>query len=148
MRHQHCLTLAFLAGLVLTSSGCTTDSSEGPAAAAPVVTVAQVESATVPADDVPFTGRTVAPTSIEIRARVTGYLDKVLFKDGDEVKEGDPLYEIDVRPYQAQYDRAVGQVTQAEARVTRLTQDFQRMSQLVGTGAISREEYDKVAGDK
>ena len=114
MRFPACLTGGLLIGLAWTCIGCNHDSSENQAPAAPLVTVAQVASETVPADDEVFTGRTAAPTSIEVRARVTGYLDKVLFKDGDEVKKGDPLYEIDVRPYQAQLDRALGQVSQAE----------------------------------
>jgi RND family efflux transporter MFP subunit len=128
--------------------GCTTDSSQNASPTASLVTVAQPAWETVPADDEVFTGRVVAPTSIEVRARVTGYLDKVLFKDGDEVEKDAPLYEIDVRPYEAQLERAQGHVTQAEARLKRLDKDFERGQRLVGTGAMSREEYDKIAGDR
>ncbi len=148
MRHQTCLTWVLLGGLALTLFGCTNDAAQNASPAAPLVTVAQPAWETVPADDELFTGRVVAPTSIEVRARVTGYLDKVLFKDGDEVKEGDPLYEIDVRPYKAQLDRAAGEVTRVEARLKRLDTDFARGQKLVGTGAMSREEYDKIAGDR
>ena len=47
--------------------------------------------------------------TIDVRARVSGYLEKVLFREGYDVKEGDALFLIDPRTYQADYDRAVGQ---------------------------------------
>src|SRR5437016_5556659 len=106
MKHQLCLTWVCFVALALTSVGCNSDASQSPAPAAPLVTVAQPEWKTVDPDDEYFQGRTVAPSTVEVRARVTGYLDKVLFKDGDEVQEDDPLYEIDPRPYQTQLDRA------------------------------------------
>jgi membrane fusion protein, multidrug efflux system len=53
-----------------------------------------------------YIGRLEAPESVEIRARVSGYLDKVHFKEGKEVKKGDLLFTIDPRPYQAEFDRA------------------------------------------
>src|SRR5438876_737241 len=70
-----------------------------------------------------FTGRTDAVFTVEVRARVTGYLDKVLFKDGDEVKQDDPLFEIDPRPYKAEYDRAEAALAQSEAHLKRLEAD-------------------------
>ena len=62
-----------------------------------------------------FTGRTVARRTIDIRARVTGYLDKIQFKDGGEVKQGDLLFEIDPRPYQTELARTQAALVQAEA---------------------------------
>src|SRR5579859_5586033 len=53
-----------------------------------------------------FTGRTDPSSRVDLRARVTGYLVKVNFQDGAEVKKGDLLFEIDPRPYQAQFDQA------------------------------------------
>src|SRR5262245_48200649 len=57
-----------------------------------------------------FTGRTEASARVELRARVTGYLTAVHFKDGDAVKQGDVLFEIDPRPYQAQLNQALAQI--------------------------------------
>src|SRR5262249_48650395 len=57
-----------------------------------------------------FAGRTGAVESVDIRARVTGYLVQTPFKEGTEVKKGDLLFEVDPRPYQAQLDQAEGQV--------------------------------------
>src|SRR6266404_392070 len=61
-------------------------------------------------DFVEFTGRTVPVNSVDVRPRVTGYLTKAPFREGSEIKAGDLLFEIDPRPYQAQFDQAQGQV--------------------------------------
>jgi RND family efflux transporter MFP subunit len=95
-----------------------------------------------------FTGRTVARRTIEIRARVTGYLDKISFKDGGEVEQGDVLFEIDPRPYQSELMRIEASLNQAEARLQRLEHDHERASNLIGSKSISREQYDLVTGDK
>ena len=71
----------------------------------PVVLVSQPVERTV-TDYQVFTARTQAVQSVDIKARVTGYLTKILFKDGDEVKEGDVLFKIDDRPYKAALDQA------------------------------------------
>lgn len=68
-------------------------------------------------DYVDFTGRTDAVHSVDIRPRVTGYLTKMPFKEGAEVKEGDLLFEIDPRPYQALVDFSVGEVAANKAKV-------------------------------
>ncbi len=84
-------------GLVLVSSGCGRQSEGGSQASAPPVTVAYpIEKETTNYED--YTGRTAAIDSVQVTARVTGYLDKILFREGDEVKEGTVLYEIDPRP--------------------------------------------------
>ena len=84
---------------------------------------------------------------VEVRARVTGYLDKVLFEDGSEVKEGDVLFKIDPRPYEAALAAAEASVVQSEAHQRRLQFDHRRASNLFQRGAISREEVDRIQGD-
>jgi RND family efflux transporter MFP subunit len=95
-----------------------------------------------------FPGRTEAVVSVDIRARVNGYLDKVNFKEGADVNQGDVLFEIDPRPYKAALDQAIGNLTSMEARLKRLDSELIRAQRLVGTTAMSREDYDKVAGDR
>src|SRR5581483_7898714 len=73
-----------------------------------------------------FTGRTEAVETVEIRARVSGYLEKVHFSEGEEVRDGDLLFEIDPRPYQAEYARAEANLIQSEAHLKRLDSDFGR----------------------
>jgi RND family efflux transporter MFP subunit len=95
-----------------------------------------------------FTGKTDAVFSVDVRARSTGYLEKVHFKDGDEVKEGDLLFEIDPRPYQADLARAEATLNQSEAHFSRLDADFHRAKNLYSRNSIGREEYDKIQGDR
>jgi len=93
-----------------------------------------------------FTGRTEASLSIDIRSRVTGYLEKAPFKEGEDVKKGQLLFEIDRRPYQAELDRALAQERQAAATMSRLSNEYQRARALVRSRAISEEELDRIAG--
>lgn len=95
-----------------------------------------------------FTGRTDTYRSIDMRARVTGYLDKVLFKEGADVKEGETLFEIDKRIYAADLARAEANLAQGEAHASRLAADLRRATELLPTKAIGREEFDKISGDR
>jgi RND family efflux transporter MFP subunit len=99
-------------------------------------------------DYVDFPGRIEAVNSVEVRARVTGYLEKVNFKEGEDVKQGDVLFEIDPRPYQADFDRAEANFVQAQAHLSRLETDYQRALELLPGRRISREEFDRIAGDR
>ena len=94
-----------------------------------------------------FTGRTEAFKSVEIRARVTGYLNTVNFIDGKEVAEKTLLFEIDPRPYQAENARASATLAQAEAKEKRLDADYRRISTLYNKGVSTREEFDRADGD-
>jgi len=68
-------------------------------------------------DYIDYTGRTDSPNAVDIRPRVTGYLTKMPFKEGSDVKAGELLFEVDIRPYQAQLDQAEGQLELAKARL-------------------------------
>ncbi|MEO8353887.1 MAG: efflux RND transporter periplasmic adaptor subunit, partial [Chthoniobacteraceae bacterium] len=92
-----------------------------------------------------FTGRIDAVQSVEIRARVSGYLESVNFKAGALVKEGDLLFVIDPRPYQANLDRAKAQLDQAEAQLKLAQIDFNRAEELREKKIVSAEEYDQKA---
>jgi RND family efflux transporter MFP subunit len=95
-----------------------------------------------------FPGRTEALFSIDVQARVTGYLEKVHFTEGELVAKDAVLVDIDARPYQAELERADAALAQARAHKDRLEADFKRASVLFARGNLSREEYDKVTGDR
>jgi RND family efflux transporter MFP subunit len=95
-----------------------------------------------------YTGRTEAASSVNLRARVTGYLTKVAFKEGSEVKQGDLLYEIDPRPYQAELTKAEANLAVAETHLKRAEADAARVKTQLGKGVVSREDYDKIVGDR
>jgi multidrug efflux system membrane fusion protein len=94
---------------------------------------------------VEFTGRTDAVKAVDIRARVTGYLIKMPFKEGAEVKKGDLLFEIDPRPYQAQLDQAKGQVTLNEAslKLAKSTYERDRAINARVSGGVSMQQLDQ-----
>lgn len=95
-----------------------------------------------------FTGRLEPAASVEVRARVTGYLDKVLFKEGAQVREGDPLFEIDPRTYEAELKRAEAALLQAESRLKRLQSEHQRAVTLLASRSIRQEDLDKLTNDR
>lgn len=129
----------------LTLPGC---SKQSPAAAktAPTVVVVSNPVERKVTDYAVFTGRTEAVKSVDIRARVDGYLIRMPFKEGADVKKGDLLFQIDPRPYQATYDQAEAQVALCKARLTQANADLARTSELSKTpGAISKQDVDRYA---
>ena len=87
-----------------------------------------------------FTGNLVSVESVDIRARVQGYLKRVAFVDGAFVKKGDLLFEIEPETYQADYDRAVAALQSAEADLNRAQQDYERVIEAVKSNAVSKQE--------
>ena len=90
-----------------------------------------------------FTGRFEAVEAIRVVPRVTGYLTKVAFAEGSNVKKGDLLFEIDPRPYQAQVDQAAAGVHVAEAHLKLAEAESERAQQLAKTAQIAPGELDK-----
>jgi RND family efflux transporter MFP subunit len=89
-----------------------------------------------------YPGHIEAVQMVEVRPRVSGYIESIHFEDGSEVKAGDLLFVIDPKPYQADLDRAEAQRRQAETRLDLAKNDFKRAEGLRGSKAISEEEYD------
>lgn len=94
-----------------------------------------------------YTARLEAVDSVEVRARVSGYLEAVRFSDGATVREGDILFVIDPRPYQAELKRAEAALRQARAQLELAGSRNQRAAKLVSSDAISREEADTRAAE-
>jgi len=90
-----------------------------------------------------YTGRLAPMSTVEVRAQVSGYLTEVKFQDGDMVKKGQPLFIIDSRPYQAEYNRAKGEYDKAESALKLATADFERAKQLRDKGVTSTGDFDK-----
>jgi multidrug efflux system membrane fusion protein len=99
-------------------------------------------------DYVEFTGRTDAPYYVEVRARVKGYLVKVNFQDGQPVKKGDLLYEIDPRPYQASLGEAQGNLEKAEGEKMLADIQVKRYTKLVEKDAASAQSLDEWRGQQ
>jgi membrane fusion protein, multidrug efflux system len=113
-----------------------------PAPPPPQVSVAQVLEKRVKDWD-EFTGRLQAVETVEIRPRVTGYIDKVAFTEGSLVKRGTLLFVIDPRPYQAEYDRAASDVQRYKTALELGRIELARVQRLRDSGAVSQEELDE-----
>jgi membrane fusion protein, multidrug efflux system len=87
-------------------------------------------------------GRTSAFRVAEVRARVNGIVQRRLFTEGSDVKEGQPLFAIDPAPYQAALEGARAQLARAEATVANARLQAQRYTDLIGSNAVSKQEYD------
>ena len=137
-RGLYCL-LFFLVSLLF---GCSKN--ENPNAKAPpkpvIVASQPVQQEIVEWDE--YTGRMQAVESVEIRARVSGYLKRIAFKDGGKVKKGDLLFIVDPRPYIAQLHQASAELDRAKSRLDLARNDVGRAQRLLKEQAISEEEYD------
>lgn len=126
--------------LCILSAGCK-QSTQAPAPPPPPVTVATpVDKEIVEWDE--YTGRTAAVESVDVRPRVSGYIDQIRFKDGQLVKPGDVLFVIDQRPYQHVLDQDKASLEKAAAQRQLKEANFARAQKLFQNKVTSKEEYD------
>ena len=143
----HRAILCVLPGLCILLSACPREQASAPPPPPPKVTVSQpILREVVEWDE--YTGRLEAVESVEIRARVSGYLQSVHFTDGAVVKKGGLLFVIDPRPYQAELNRSKAALEQAIAQSERAQKDLARVRQLVKWRAVSQEEVDTRAAEQ
>jgi RND family efflux transporter MFP subunit len=90
-----------------------------------------------------YTGRLQAVNTVEVRPQVSGVLQRLVFTEGKEVRKGELLFEIDPRPFRAELDRAQAEAEKARTAATLAAADLARGDKLLGTRAISQEEYDQ-----
>ena len=107
----------------------------------PQVTVAPALARQVDEYD-EFTGRLEAVDAVEVRPRVSGYVQRVAFSQGSEVRRGDVLFVIDPRPYQAELDRAAAELQRVRSQAELARSEVERARTLVDKQAISREEFE------
>jgi RND family efflux transporter MFP subunit len=130
-----------VAALSLLVAGCG-QNAQPPAPPPPAVTVAYPVQRTVTDYD-EYVGRFVAVDAVEVRARVSGYLEKVHFTDGQTVKEGDLLFTIDRRPFQTALDQARANLQRARAELAFAEGDLERAAQLVRDKTITQQTFDQ-----
>jgi RND family efflux transporter MFP subunit len=130
-----------VAALALGLAGCG-ESQKAAAPPPPTVTVAKPVKRTI-IDHDEYVGRFVAIDAVEVRARVSGYLDKIHFQDGQIVKQGDLLFTIDRRPFQNTLDQARAALAQAKATLAFAETDFGRAEKLVRDKTIAEQVFDQ-----
>jgi RND family efflux transporter MFP subunit len=132
--------------LLVAACGCQ-KSAEAPKVSPPLtVVVTTVTPQTVPIYG-EYVARTEARQTVEIRARVEGFLEKVLFTEGSQVKAGQLLFVIDPRPYKAALQDARGSLAQAQATLDRSQKDVDRLRPLVAEDAASQQDLDKAEAE-
>ncbi|HET6925976.1 MAG TPA: biotin/lipoyl-binding protein, partial [Hyphomicrobiaceae bacterium] len=143
-RPRRKLRLPALLLLLLTGgiAGCEQRQPQGASAPSPQVTVAKPSRQVVTEWD-EYVGRFVAVDAIEVRARVSGYLDAVHFQDGQLVKAGDLLFTIDRRPFEATLAQAQATLAQARANLAYAEADLKRGEDLVRGSTITQQTFDQ-----
>jgi RND family efflux transporter MFP subunit len=137
--------IALSCALMLALAGCGEAKKQGGGPPPPpAVTVAKPIKRTVTDYD-EYVGRFTAVNSVEVRARVSGYLDGVHFKDGQVVKQGDLLFTIDKRPFQNTLEQARANLAQAKSNLKFTESDFTRGQQLVRDKTITDQTFEQRA---
>jgi len=134
--------IAFTLVLSVLTTGCSSEATPQSAGRAPQVSVATSSQREVTEWD-EFTGRLEAVESVQLRPRVSGYIDSVNFSEGSVVRKGDLLFVIDPRAYQAELAKAEAELSRAQARAELADSDVARSNRLRSIKVISEEEYDQ-----
>ena len=131
---------AILLSLLLV--GCDNSVAQNAAPPAPAVNAADVVVKSISQWD-SFNGRIEAVESVQLRPRVSGYIDKVNFTDGQEVKKGEVLFTIDDRTYRAALEQAQANLARAKTQASLAQSEANRTDKLINTHLVSREEWEQ-----
>jgi membrane fusion protein, multidrug efflux system len=137
--HRRLLGTALLAALL---AGCDNGIAQNAAPQAPAVSAADVVVKPVSQWD-SFNGRIEAVESVQLRPRVSGYIDKVNYTDGQEVKKGEVLFTIDDRTYRAALEQAQAELSRSKTQASLARSEAGRTDKLVNTNVVSREEWEQ-----
>ncbi|MEA9397509.1 efflux RND transporter periplasmic adaptor subunit [Lelliottia amnigena] len=137
--HLTALGAMFLSVLLV---GCDDGVAQNAVPQAPAVSAADVVVKSISQWD-SFNGRIEAVESVQLRPRVSGYIDKVNYADGQEVKKGEVLFTIDDRTYRAALEQAQASLARAKTQVSLARSEANRTDKLVNTNVVSREEWEQ-----
>lgn len=118
-----------------------------PEAPPPVVEVMDIVATNAPAS-VEFIGQLDSPQNVEVRARVEAFVDKMLFVEGTEVKEGDPLFKLDDKPYKERLAAANGSLAEAKAALNKYEKDVARLTPLAEKRAVPQQDLDNAVASQ
>src|SRR3954453_14994691 len=127
------------------AAGCSKET-PAPQRSPPQVTVATVAAATIP-NGMTFVAQTKSSRRVDIVARVSGYLERIAYQEGELVKEGEVLFELDPKPFQAQLDAAKGELLAQRARFATARANLDRVKPLAEQDALSRADLDRAQGE-
>lgn len=135
-----CSFVGILAG------GCSKEAAPPAPRPAPLVTVMTVTPGTIPYTST-FVAQTESSRQVEIVARVSGFLDRIAYQEGELVKEGQLLFQLDPRPLEAQLEGATGELRAQQARLSTASANLNRIKPLAEMNAVSRSDLDRAQGE-
>jgi membrane fusion protein (multidrug efflux system) len=138
--------LALPLAAVAIAAGCSKQAPPPPPRPAPEVSVITVQPRTIPYV-VNFVAQTEGSRQVDIVARVSGFLDKIAYKEGDLVRDGQLLFQLDPKPFQAQLEAARGELQAQRARLTTAEATLARVKPLAQQNALSQADLDKAQGE-
>lgn len=138
-------TLLITVAALVVVAGCAKKAKEEAPEPVPV-TVAKVEQKNVPLE-IQAIGNVTPVSTVQVRALVSGQLVKVWFHEGDDVKEGQKLFSIDPRPYQAALEQARANLARDQANLKNADAQAARYAELVKKDFVTREDYDRMTSD-
>jgi len=113
---------------------------------APQVTVVAIDPQTIPYN-VSFVAQTESSRQVDIVARVSGFLDRIAYHEGEVVKQGQVLFQLDPKPFQAQLDAAQGELAAQQARLNTARANLNRVKPLAAQNALSQSDLDRATGE-
>ena len=131
--------------VALTAAGCSKEAPP-PQRPAPEVTIVTVQPQNIPYTP-NFVAQTESSRQVNIVARVSGFLDKIAYQEGEVVKEGQLLFQLDPKPFQAQLESARGELQSQQARFTTAQANLGRVKPLAQQNALSQSDLDKAQGE-
>jgi membrane fusion protein (multidrug efflux system) len=142
---RHAVVALFLAALGLALAGCSKEAPP-PARPVPTVNVLEIKPQTIPVTAT-FVAQTESSQQVDIVARVSGFLDKIAYHEGDLVKEGQVLFQLDPKPFEAQLDAAKGELQAQQARLFTARATLNRVKPLAAQNALSQSDLDRATGE-
>ncbi|HEX6691414.1 MAG TPA: efflux RND transporter periplasmic adaptor subunit [Burkholderiales bacterium] len=131
---------------VLLAGACSREAPPPAQKPAPQVSVLTITPQTIPWV-ASFVAQTESSRQVDIVARVSGYLDKIAYQEGELVKEGQLLFQLDPKPFRAQLDAARGELKSQQARLTSAKANLDRIKPLAAQDAVSKADLDRAQGE-
>jgi membrane fusion protein, multidrug efflux system len=142
---RHAFVISSVAVLVSGLAACTKEAPP-PQRPAPMVSVLEIKPQTIPFTPT-FVAQTESSQQVDIVARVSGFLDKIAYQEGDLVKEGQILFQLDPKPFEAQLDAAKGELQAQQARLFTANATLNRVKPLAAQNALSQSDLDRATGE-
>jgi membrane fusion protein (multidrug efflux system) len=142
---RHLVVTFSLAAILPGLAGCSKEAPP-PQRPAPMVSVLEIKPQTIPITPT-FVAQTESSRQVDIVARVSGFLDKIAYNEGDLVKAGQILFQLDPKPFEAQLDAAKGELQAQQARLFTARATLGRVKPLAAQNALSQSDLDRATGE-